>query len=537
MVISVKRLLCLCAALIGLSVMAKDLPVYKVGDKAPDDLTATMPFDVVNAASTAALKASRADETPAIYRADSGLTNVIIAKFFAAFNEAHSNFINAVVTTYHQPSIDNGMIVSTDFGYFVTAFNVENKKFPVTAELAVLWARGDSGAALRDKWLDSLLQAMSSHVRADKPPAGFAVHRTIRIIPVTSLDQTLSLTSVRERSTTVTTTNIPTITHWRTVYRSQFSQVEQPLARVLANFIQPDCTPDVALTAQERDLATRQLVVSDHFDAGQIIVHRGQTIDAQAKAALDALNEKLIPGALNQQIAVEHQTAVQEHQLAVQAQQTAQLAQQQASQAQEQAQSAHTAAQLAEQAQKQALSDRDFAQSQAQQAQQAALATQAAAMKMRQHDEWLLAGSATAGIVFLVLMWLLRRPPTPVGAVAVTAPAKLQRMEKPAPIPATDLAPYLAQTLKEAVVQGLAAQRAELLEAQRMAAMEINELVQRLDQLQTPMQERLRAYQDRIQELQKELSQRTEENRELLKMKIEMMRRQLESERTRINVN
>jgi hypothetical protein len=103
-------------------------------------------------------------------------------------------------------------------------------------------------------------------------------------------------------------------------------------------------------------------------------------------------------------------------------------------------------------------------------------------------------------------------------------------MENPATAIPTELAPYLAQTLKEAVVQGLAAQRAELIHMQRLAAAEIAELVHRLDQLQTPMQERLRAYQDRIQELQKELAVRTEENRELLKMKIEMMRQQIEAE-------
>jgi len=109
-------------------------------------------------------------------------------------------------------------------------------------------------------------------------------------------------------------------------------------------------------------------------------------------------------------------------------------------------------------------------------------------------------------------------------------------MEKPVALP-PELAPYLAQTLKDAVVQGLAAQRAELLEVQRQAATEITELVQRLDQLQAPMQERLRAYQERIQELQKDLAERNEENRELLKLKIEMMRRHLESERGRVKFN
>lgn len=99
------------------------------------------------------------------------------------------------------------------------------------------------------------------------------------------------------------------------------------------------------------------------------------------------------------------------------------------------------------------------------------------------------------------------------------------------------LAPQLAESLKEAVVQGLAAQRSELLKAQHSAALEISDLVQRLDELKAPMQDRLRSYEDRIHELEKDLAERNEENRELLKLKIEMTRRQLEAERARSRVD
>jgi hypothetical protein len=93
------------------------------------------------------------------------------------------------------------------------------------------------------------------------------------------------------------------------------------------------------------------------------------------------------------------------------------------------------------------------------------------------------------------------------------------------------LEPHLIQALKETVVQELAAQRRELLKAQEEAALEIATIIHRLDAVQAPMQERLRAYEARIQELEKELSALNEENRELLKLKIDMIRRQLEVER------
>jgi len=96
-----------------------------------------------------------------------------------------------------------------------------------------------------------------------------------------------------------------------------------------------------------------------------------------------------------------------------------------------------------------------------------------------------------------------------------------------------DLAPHLAQALKEALVQELAVQRRELLQAQQIAIAEIAQMARHLDELKAPMQERLRSYETRIQDLEKELTAKSEENRELLRLKIEMVRHQIEVERAR----
>jgi cytochrome c-type biogenesis protein CcmH/NrfG len=67
---------------------------------------------------------------------------------------------------------------------------------------------------------------------------------------------------------------------------------------------------------------------------------------------------------------------------------------------------------------------------------------------------------------------------------------------------------------------------------QGAAAAELTELARRLEALQTPMLERLRAYEQRIGELEKDLADQSKENRELLKLKIEMLREKIETERT-----
>ena len=53
-----------------------------------------------------------------------------------------------------------------------------------------------------------------------------------------------------------------------------------------------------------------------------------------------------------------------------------------------------------------------------------------------------------------------------------------------------------------------------------------------LNAVQTPMLERLRAYEQRIHELEKDLADQSKENRELLKLKIDLLREKIESERS-----
>src|SRR5215469_10616408 len=176
MVAALKRTAWICAILACISVHAKDTSAYKIGDVAQEDIKATVPFDVVNAVATDALKSSRAMAVPAIYRNDTQMTNIIIKKFFTAFATARSNFYRAVAAAYGKASVDSITVDAPDFGYFVTDFNVENNGFPVPLELAREWAQGNTGAEFRDKWLDALLQAMNSHVRPDKLPPLFVIH-------------------------------------------------------------------------------------------------------------------------------------------------------------------------------------------------------------------------------------------------------------------------------------------------------------------------------------------------------------------------
>ncbi len=101
------------------------------------------------------------------------------------------------------------------------------------------------------------------------------------------------------------------------------------------------------------------------------------------------------------------------------------------------------------------------------------------------------------------------------------------------------LEPHLVDALKSAVVQELAAQRKELIAAQQAAAAELTELAHRLETVQTPLLDRLQTYEQRIQELERDLADQSKENRELLKLKIDLLRQQIQTEQgaSRVNFN
>lgn len=137
----------------------------------------------------------------------------------------------------------------------------------------------------------------------------------------------------------------------------------------------------------------------------------------------------------------------------------------------------------------------------------------------------MLAGISAGALLVALRQWRrerkLRSEPEP----AAQAPL-------PFPDGKKDVTPQVAKVVREAVQQELAQQRGDLLVAQQDATKEIAALVHRLDELQLPMQERWQAYESRIQMLEKQLAERNEENRELLKLKLDATRQQLETERS-----
>ena len=484
-----KPLLCLfISILIGFCapLEAKDIVEYQVGDVADADVITPVALDIVDAAATAALQAAQAQQYPFIFRGYPGVTNEMTRGFLAAFTQAHDRFQLELTNEFHTQTLDAAMIDSANFGNLVTAFGVENKNFPITEELAAEWARGNDGRDIREKMVRTLLWVEGNRICPDVMPADMLIGKMIRVVPVTDLNEKLPLGTV-QRGELAPASILMTVSNVQVIFRREFAPEQQLFARAGAAFIKPNCFPDAPFTRLTRGTAVCQLVVSDHFDAGDTIVRHGGIIDAKIKADLLALNDKLKPPP--PATTAPPVTAVN-------------------SRPQLPPPSTHTVTATTMQT----------LTSPAQ--------TTAPASHLR-HERLILALAAFSGVAFLIAGWQLWKERNRSRAAAPIAQIPLPFVEASR----SDLTPQVTQAVREAVQQELTLQRRELLMAQQAATNEIASLVHRLDELQVPMQERLHTYETRIQALEKEIALRNEENRQLLKMKIEMISRQLETER------
>lgn len=433
------RLICLGALLSLSSLPAQDVASGPAGKVAPENVSVPAKLNVVDSDVLAARQAAAALVTPAIFRNYPSPTNAMARDFHVAFATTRALFATNLHGAFGDITNADATIAAPAFTNFVTAFNRKKIPFPISVELASAWTHGDSGEEIQARLLNTLLGMTQRPIRPDDVPEGFTLGETVRLAPVDSAEEELTLADAEQRGKLVKTTSVTTVTRLRDLFRRAFPQPEQAMARGVGKFLPTNSELDAALTREARERDIRQLTAR-------------LNLAAAPKAPAPKAN-----------------------------------------------------------------------------------LTSPAPPVVRNRNLWPLMAGAGVGVLGLGAFWIwsrTRRRPASLQLV------RAEQFSPPPPelLPAS-LAPHLTQIVKDAVVQGLAAQRSELLQAQQLAAAEIGALVHRLDELKAPMQERLRSYEDRIAGLEKDLAERNEENRELLKLKIEMTRRQLEAERARNRVD
>lgn len=481
----------------ALQISGRELTDYQLGETLAQDLVAPVPLTVVDAEATEALKLKEAQRTPVILRFDPAAADKAEEELRDAFAYFRSNFLNTVQANFGRRVLSDESLALPRFQRTLEAFARQFKAFPLSTNLAEIWARGDSGRVTQAALIARLRAAMEQPIRPDAWPANLRLGFLARLVTVSNREEVLTLALADQRGFNLPRQNVIALTQAREELQTRFPEEEQALGQFVAVWLRPNCYVDLELTAQDRSRRTDPLLSADHYDAGQIIARAGQVVDRRILNAIEQIQEKTVPLRLHDQIAAE----------------------------------------------------------------------QSRAKQIRDRNQWLVAGLITVTGIAGVAVWGLARRKTraallpvkvtnDVAGTVISCPAcheplvvgaesggwraralaAEQKFQQASEAMRSGVFAHLARLFRETLVRGLISQRGQLLEAQRTAAAEMAELERRLDELQAPLQERLRAYENRIAELEKALAAKGEENRELIRAKIKLTRHQLEVERARNRV-
>jgi hypothetical protein len=473
--------------LAALPLLARD---YEIGEQADQEIRTPTPMVVIDAEATEQLKEKEGRRVAVIYRYIPGTVDDVTSAFHSTFIQTQVNFLAALETRFKTRTLTEAELESGDFQRFVTQFQKQNILFPVDTTLAASWARGEDGRETEEMLLERLRAPLKGYVRPDTGPSDIWVGATIRIVSLAA-NETASATLVNERGFNLAKTNFISAQRVKTDLIASFPTEQRAVARYVASFIRPNCLMEEELTRTLRGQRTAGLVAADRYAAGDVIVRPGQVVDKRIKAALDQLNERTAAAQFTQLESM----------------------------------------------------------------------SQPLPVEPRKSWLWPAALAAAALLIFFGAVKLARRrvetsllPAVPERDL-LTAPASTalsteenwrqrallaeQRVQKVQAEVRSGLMRQLADWMSSKLTRKLASQRDRLMDAHQKAAQEMAELESRLEKVQAPLQERLLAYEQRIVELEKELAVKGEENRELIRAKIQMVRKQLELERekTRVEFN
>ena len=520
---------------------APTMPLYQVGETATTEVISPVHMIVIDHRRTEKLRREEAQRVPAIFRFYPDTINEAEASLQEAFTAAREKFMDVLERNYAKRTLNEAAVTSPRFQRLVTSFQNQSRPFPVSTNLAQIWALGVSDESVQTNLIAALREMMEHPIHTDPlPREGKIGPRQIKMIAVSPKEVALDLPLVETQATNFWRTNIYSLSKARKDLEGSFPPEERAMRSFLAGFLQENCAFDQELTRQSRTKRTEAIWAADEYEPGQSIVKPGDVIDTRLKAVLDQLQERA----------------------------------------------------AGEQAIKDVAKDRREAQTAFAELHQQTARAETVAQITSEQRHWLWAGIVGLSMAFCFMLWRQRHwnssqlllptrvRPAEISGTVVSCPACTGTIVLPleltgsasSPAPATQpasagsitppaeadaqywkeraliaegrvqktnyvlraaLIPHLARWLMSKLVRGLASQRADLLETQQKAEQEMANLEQRLASVQAPLEDRLKAYEQRIAELEKDLTAKGEENRDIIKATIAMAKKKLELERSK----
>jgi hypothetical protein len=466
-----------CRAEAGVS----SVPEFQVGDKPASNIVTPVHFVVVDQERTETLRGREAQRVPAVFRYYTNGAASAELKMLTAYTAAKEGFLKSIERSFRKRKLDAETVEQERFGKAVAAYQKANRNFPLTTNLATVWALGEQDQVILEDITTTLREAMRNPIRPDTLSSTAKMGPSqVRVITVGSTNA-LDLDTALAQSTNAYRSNFVALGRVRKDVQAKFGPDEQWAGKFVASFVRENCVCDEPLTVLSRTRRTDPIIAAETYDAGAVVAKAGELIDYKIKAALDELRRRTEGDIIKAQVVEEKRK------------------------------SETIAAEL-----------------------EAAQAQVTRAENEKRNLRFAIVGAGALSIGVLGLLVVRGRRPRTMALAPVGAAGQLPSPEAALATPAVRASVLAEMTrwLKQHFAQRLITSHAALAETQRLAALQVAELERRLEEMNGPLQNRLQAYEQRITELEHQLTAQGAENRELLKATIKMARERLEAQRS-----
>ena len=456
-------------------------PDYRLGDVATEDVVTPVPLLVVNPDATEALQKRVAEQASFIVFQTPQSTDEAETELRQSLAASRARFLTALQQALPDRTPGAADLSLPEYAETLAAVARTSPVDLPLEQLAPGWVRGESDEPFVAGLLKPLREIMAQPIVASKTEPAWPRDPAVRLIQLENLARTPPVRELEGAGVTVPAETIISLYHARLLVKTAFPLGQEQSGRYAATFVRANAYPDPVLTEALRARRLEGVTVNDTYDAAQVIVQKGQTINRKVLRALAAMREKSLIGTLQNRLEQQQSVAGQITNL-----------------------TKWLGAGLGA----------------------VVLALVLVFRRLRPRPGTMLVPVTAAPAL----------ADNPADAAwrdrALVAESRAERAQ--AAIRAGAMG-----WMREKFFQMLFRQRADLLTVQQRAAGEMHELEQRLVQLHVPLQERLSAYEKRIRELEQDLAAKGEENRELIGARITVAKQQLalESERGHFGSN
>lgn len=203
--------------------------------------------NVLESSNSSEISSENKSESAAIFRFHSGAADEVESEFHSAFNAARASFQKRLDATFLLESLfqdhrlDAKALASDRFAQLINGYQNENGSFPLTRELAEIWATGGSDAELQNAWARPLRAAMQHCILAQPVLDEASRFDHAILVSVTNLAQTISPAVAQENGKEIARSDFYTLDKAKRELELVFSPEEKPVADFLASFLKENC--------------------------------------------------------------------------------------------------------------------------------------------------------------------------------------------------------------------------------------------------------------------------------------------------------